>query len=203
MQQSDATLQSEEYAVIAAVLDTCYDLPQLLYRRQVILLSAYTAVPPKFQKGLPSQWPPVAYFPGFEYPQDDLRPQDTSEAAILDRLQDDLPQLDWPSLRRDFQRLNARRFRLDSASIPISRSVLLFDSSASSIKTLWNSKVDLSPDSKTGRPAWLSRVAFNPSHDQALVYYIEEGDGFSEWYLTLTKEKSHWVVRRGRGHAGI
>lgn len=193
----------EEYAVISAVLDTCYDI-SIWYRRQVILLSAYTIVPPRSQKGFPAQWPPASsYKPGFEGPNDDLRKQDTTENAILNRLQDDLPELDWPSLRKNFAALNVQRFHLDSTSFAVSRSLVLYDSSSLSIKRLWDSVVYLAPESKTGRPAAVSRVAFNPTFNQALVYYIEEGDGFCEWYLALTKEKSRWIVLRGRGHAGI
>jgi hypothetical protein len=200
--QPEAEIQPEEYAVFSAVLDSCYDA-YVLYKRQVILLSAYTVIPPRCQTGFPSQWPPVAYAPGFERPEDDLSSQDTTENAILNRLQDDVPSLEWATLRRSFAALNVHRYRLDTAKLSIARSLSLFDSSASSIKALWESGVHLEPESKTGRPAAVSRVAFNSTLDQALVYYIEEGDGFSEWYLALTKEKSHWIVRRGRGHAGI
>jgi hypothetical protein len=193
-------IRIEEYAVFSAIIDTVYTTgfvePVLT---TTCLLKESTCLPPETENGGDFIWPYALSMPE---KTDSVRTPYGAEIptrVILNKLQSDLPTLDWPSLLKDFDSVQVYPSRLDSALFQASKHVQLVDSILlQEDSSGWLKIHRLMLRNGAGRYARFSRAGFNNTRDQAIVYYGEAGDGASSGYFALVKKGFHWTVLRGR-----
>ncbi len=192
-------ISQDEYDVLSVVLDSIYTRYADGSQPRLFIIEGYSALPPLEESFLQAEWP------------EDLRPHKSDMSTIhtanatIFRLQSDLPDMEWNDLRTTFDSVSKVLVPWDSARIHISHRLYLGHGPGIGADTLTRRSGHFPPyflDS-SGRTARVSRVAFNRTHDQALVYYYEGGDGYTSLYLALKRVGSRWVILRGRGSYGI
>jgi hypothetical protein len=196
-----AGIRIEEYAVFSAIIDTIYTTgfvePVLT---TTCLLKELTCLPPETEDGGDFIWP---YALWMSEEKDSVRTPYGAEIptrVFLNKLQSDLPTLDWPSLFKDFDSVRVCPARLDSTLFQASKHVQLVDSLLLQKDSSGWLKIDrLLLRNGAGRYARFSRAGFNRNRDQAIVYYGEAGDGALSGYFALVRNGFHWTVLRGRG----
>ena len=189
-------VSQDEYDVMSAVIDTFYTSCFISSPRpSLFVIEAYSALPPSEDlTGFNEKWPYRVQKPSIG----------SSRNRVLDEEQMNPPDLNWVQLQSECDSLSRYRVLWDSTRIHISRALLLALPPKTHEDTL--SRFTLGyfwPRPGAGRMAKISRVAFNTTRDEAMVYYHEGGDGFSSMYFELKRDGSKWIVLRGKGCGGI
>ena len=199
-----ASITQDDYAVMSVVIDSFYTKIYFDSERAAwVNLDSSTIFPPDRETGMHMKWPFRSLKPGVYNPDSADLSRDTSKEATLKGLQSDLPALDWQSLLSNFEAVNAQRVLLDSSRFSIRWPILFVSPYNIETAEVKAKLFHLPSGSHGGRRARFSRVAFNQTHDQALVYYCEEGAGFESMYFALHKFGDRWTMIAGRGYGGI
>jgi hypothetical protein len=103
-----------------------------------------------------------------------------------------VPEFEWGAILREFDSLNTRKYPVDSARVqmPVRSRVVHID-------TMW--KAGSIPGwARSGGLITFSRVALNPSMNQAFVYYhiADVEHGGTEAYAALSNRGQGWFIRK-------
>jgi hypothetical protein len=196
-------IRPEEYAVLAAVIDTVYATGYLELPTLVLLTERTISCPPS-EGGIRSRWPYRVYKPGVPDPDGFVVSESDSKEFMLKSLQSDVPELNWPSLLRDFDSVAVHTAQIDSSSLTLSRRVILLPADTTQDGSSSGTGLEgLLQQRDAGGLASVSRVGLDGTRTQAILYYHESTDGARSMYFVLRKEAGRWIVLRGRGWVNL